>query len=169
VERFAPVGWSDSHHPLRGASPRPRKKYCRFTREKHRFLPFPSPAYSVWHERCNSFLTAKGSEQPPRPFLDHERKPSAAWSFFAHEPHWFIQRESRLNTLCTDSDPSAGLRAWSGIRPCKEVRRYRSSLMNFRGKAGSASALADSWHLTHADILCCAVPIVVFLSIISVV
>jgi hypothetical protein len=38
--------------------------------------------------------------------------------------------------------------------------------MNFRGKAGSASALADSWHLTHADILCCAVPIVVFLSII---
>jgi|GEM_PF-1694727 hypothetical protein len=45
----------------------------------------------------------------------------------------------------------------------------RSSLMNFRGKAGSASALADSWHLTHADLLCCAVPIVVFLSIISVV
>jgi len=41
--------------------------------------------------------------------------------------------------------------------------------MNFRGKAGPASALADSWHLTHADILCCAVPIVVFLSIISVV
>jgi len=41
--------------------------------------------------------------------------------------------------------------------------------MNFRGRGGSASFLADSWHLTHADVVCCAVPIVVFLSLISVV
>ena len=41
--------------------------------------------------------------------------------------------------------------------------------MNFRGTAGPASALADSLQLTHADILCCVVPIALFLSLISVV
>ena len=41
--------------------------------------------------------------------------------------------------------------------------------MNFRGKAGAASAMADSWHLTHADLLCCALPIVAFLSLIEAV
>ena len=45
----------------------------------------------------------------------------------------------------------------------------RSVRMNFRGKAGPASSLADSLQLTHADVLCCVVPIVVFLSLISVV
>jgi hypothetical protein len=45
----------------------------------------------------------------------------------------------------------------------------RSVRMNFRGKAGPASSLADALQLTHADVLCCVVPIVVFLSLISVV
>jgi len=51
----------------------------------------------------------------------------------------------------------------------KEISPVRSSLMNHSVALGGRSRPAPCWALTQADVLLCALPIAVFLSIVSLV
>jgi hypothetical protein len=109
VERFAPVRWSDSLHPFRGASPAFRHKNCSAGREKDQFSVFFHPKTAFGTQSANESVQPEGLQGPATPAALLGAEAADCLKPLSHEPCRLVQQGSRFNTLCTNDRPPNGL------------------------------------------------------------